>query len=263
MNVHIIIPARYHSTRLPGKLLLEIGNKPIIQHVYEQARKSKADQVIVATDSDQIADCIRACQGTVCMTASTHNSGTERIGEVISQLGLPNEDVIINLQGDEPFLPPVLVDQLIDFMKRELGVAVSTLCESLQIIEGLFNPNVTKVVLDHVGNAIYFSRAPIPWYREGFVQDTKRLPKNFHYYRHVGIYAYRVSFVKKYIQQLASPLECIESLEQLRMLWYGEKIRVLVAQESLGPGIDTQDDLEKARLIFKAMMTAGHAPGKE
>ena len=249
MKTHVIIPARYYSTRLPGKLLLKIGDKPIIQREYEQAQSAHVDDVIVATDDERIADCIKQYQGRVVMTSGAHTSGTERIGEVIEKLSFPDEDIVINLQGDEPFLSPRLIDQLNTAMCTG-KFSMATLCEPLENQDDVFNPNVTKVLMDHDGNAIYFSRAAIPWYRDGFQSEKKQLPENFTYCRHIGIYAYQVAFIKRYIKMEPSFIEKIEALEQLRVLWYGEKIQVLKAEGVIGPGIDTLADLEKARQMY-------------
>lgn len=246
MKTYVIIPARYQSTRLPGKPLMKIGNKPIIQWVYEQAKKAIVDDVIVATDDTRIVECVEQFNGKVCMTAAHHTSGTERIGEVIGTLSLKGDDVVINLQSDEPFLSPSLIDQLAKTMTEEKR-DVATFCEPLASIEAIFNPNVVKVLFDANGDAIYFSRAPIPWFREGFQSEHKIMPSDFTFYRHVGIYAYRVQFIKEYVQVVPSPIENIEALEQLRILWYGKKIRILKAEGTVGLGIDTPADLEAAR----------------
>lgn len=255
MKTYVVIPARYQSSRLPGKLLLPINEKPIIRWVYDLAKKAEVDDVIVATDDERIAECIKKVNGNVCMTDAAHHSGTERIGEVIQKMSFLNDDIIINLQGDEPFLPPSLIDQLVVAMRSE-PLHVATLCEPLNRVEMLFNPNVTKVLLNIKGDAIYFSRAPIPWYRDGFQNEPKMMPLVYQYYRHIGIYAYRVDFIKRYIQEEASLIENVESLEQLRILWLGEKIRVLKALASTGIGIDTLDDLKRAQEIALASLPA-------
>ena len=251
MEVYIIIPARYQSTRLPGKMLLTLGgknNKPIIQHVYEQASKSHANDVIIATDNKEIVDTCTAFGAKIYMTKSSHKSGTERIAEVIELHNIQDEDIIINIQGDEPFISPTIIDQLIDNIKQtELKCA--TLCEPISSAKQLFDPHITKVIANNKNEAIYFSRAPIPWDRERFNSEQKGLSKNFTYMRHIGIYAYRADFVKRYVNWEPSPLEQIESLEQLRILWHGEKIHVEEAKGQSGLGIDTKHDLEKARLM--------------
>jgi 3-deoxy-manno-octulosonate cytidylyltransferase (CMP-KDO synthetase) len=247
MKTYIVIPARYQSSRLPGKPLADIAGKPMIQRVYEQAQKSKADRVIIATDDDRIINATKTFNGEACLTATTHQSGTERIAEVIDQLDIAGDDLIINIQGDEPFIPPALINQVIDRLAIEKTAKVATLCEKIQSANDLFNPNINKVIIDKNGYAIYFSRAPIPYYRDGF--SDKKLPEHYDYYRHIGIYGYRAAFVKQYISWPPSPIEKIECLEQLRVLYYGEKIAVDIATEAPGIGIDTPEDLERARKI--------------
>lgn len=248
MKIYIIIPARYQSSRLPGKPLADIAGKPMIQHVYEQAKKSKADHVIIATDDDRVIVAAKLFEGKVCLTAASHQSGTERISEVIDQLNISDEDIIINIQGDEPFIPPAIINQVIDRLTTEQIAKVATLCEPIYSIDEVFNPNINKVIIDKKGYAIYFSRAPIPYYRDGF--SNKKMPADFNYYRHVGIYGYRAGFVKQYSQWEPSPIEKIENLEQLRILYYGEKIAVDIAIEKSGIGIDTPEDLALARKLM-------------
>lgn len=248
MSVYIIIPARYQSSRLPGKPLIEIAGKPLIQYVYEQAKKASADRVIIATDDARIENTVKKFHGEVCLTSVHHQSGTERLAEAVDLLGIHPKDIVINIQGDEPFIPPIIINQVIDRLNKDKKANIATLCEPMNSIEDVFNSNINKVILDHEGYAIYFSRAPIPYYRDGF--KDKKMPKNFYYYRHVGIYGYRAEFIKQYVNWKPSAIEKIESLEQLRVLYYGEKIAVDVALEPSGIGIDTPEDLEKAREIM-------------
>lgn len=245
MAFTVIIPARYQSSRLPGKPLADIGGKPMIQWVYQQALKSGADQVVVATDDQRIAEVVEAFGGTVCMTKSSHESGTERLAEVIEKLAIPSDHIIVNVQGDEPLIPPAVISQVANNLAQSQAPMATLAVEITEEAEA-FNPNAVKVLTDKDGYALYFSRATIPWDRDGFAQNkTLRFPL----LRHIGIYAYRAGFVNTYINWQPSELEKIESLEQLRVLWYGEKIHVAVAEEAPPAGVDTADDLEVVRKV--------------
>jgi 3-deoxy-manno-octulosonate cytidylyltransferase (CMP-KDO synthetase) len=245
MSFTVIIPARYQSSRLPGKPLADIGGKPMIQWVYEQSIASGASQVVVATDDERIAQAVQQFGGTVCMTACTHESGTERLAEVIKTLGIAEDEIIVNVQGDEPLIPPSVIAQVANNLANSVA-PMATLAVNIQDEHEAFNPNAVKVLTDKEGYAIYFSRATIPWDRDGFAQSkTLRFPL----LRHIGIYAYRAGFINTYIHWPPSELEKIESLEQLRVLWYGEKIHVAVAQETPPAGVDTPEDLELVRHI--------------
>jgi len=254
MKTYIIIPARFDSSRLPGKVLCDIAGKPMIAHVYERALEANVGEVVVATDDERVSKSVCDFGGQVCMTGSSHRSGTERIAEVIDKLSIKDEDGVINLQGDEPLIDPAIIKQVAENLSLYKEASMITVCEPIAVIEDVFNVNINKVVRDHKGYAIYFSRAPIPWYRDGFkpevIHKDKKLPENFDYYRHIGIYGYLAGFVKKYIAWAPSPIEQIESLEQLRVLWYGEKIHVDIAAGSPGPGIDTPEDLNKIQKLF-------------
>lgn len=249
MAIHVVIPARYASTRFPGKPLIDIVGKPMIQHVYERAIEAGLDSVIVATDDDRIVTAVKEFGGQYCLTKSTHQSGTERIEEVIEKLNFNDDDIVINLQGDEPLISPAIIRQVAKDLEFHPEVSVSTLCDPIDTLEEIFDPGITKVLMDKKGYAINFTRAPLPWFRDGFSKNPKKLPDSFTFYRHLGIYAQRATFIKKYIHWQPSPIEKIESLEQLRVLWYGEKIHVTIACEKPGPGIDTPEDL--ARLLSK------------
>lgn len=253
MQFHIIIPARYASTRLPGKPLRQLAGKAILQHVYEQANKSLAKSVIIATDDDRIKQAAEQFGAEVCMTSAEHVSGTERLAEVIDIKGFAEDDIILNLQGDEPMMPPACLDQVARLLLEHTDCKMASLCEPVTSAEDLFDPNVVKVVLDKNRHAMYFSRAPLPWHREAFSDNAKVLPDaEGLYYRHIGLYAYRAGFIKTYLTLAASPVEKAESLEQLRVLWHGEKIAMDIAKQSPGPGIDTEDDLQKvAAMIFR------------
>ena len=244
MSFVVIIPARYASTRLPGKPLVDINGKPMIVHVLERARESGAERIIVATDHEDVARAVEAAGGEVCMTSADHQSGTERLAEVVEKCAFSDDTVIVNVQGDEPMIPATIIRQVADNLaQRQVGMA--TLAVPIHNAEEAFNPNAVKVVLDAEGYALYFSRATIPWDRDRFAKDLETVGDNF--LRHLGIYGYRAGFIRRYVTWQPSPLEHIEMLEQLRVLWYGEKIHVAVAREVPGTGVDTPEDLERVR----------------
>ncbi|MCW9698330.1 MULTISPECIES: 3-deoxy-manno-octulosonate cytidylyltransferase [unclassified Avibacterium] len=249
----VIIPARFASSRLPGKPLADIAGKPMIAHVWQQAQQSGASRVVVATDNQDVATAVQAFGGEVCMTSTNHNSGTERLAEVVEKLALADDEIVVNIQGDEPLIPPVIVQQVADNLANN-AVNMATLAVPLNDAEELFNPNVVKAVADKSGNVLYFSRAPIPWNRDQFAglsdEQKTQLVLQTPYLRHIGIYAYRAGFIKQYVQWQPSALEGIESLEQLRVLWYGEKIHIDLAKEAPAVGVDTPEDLEKVRAIL-------------
>lgn len=248
MSFVAIIPARYASTRLPGKPLVDIHGKPMIVHVMERARESGAERVIVATDNNDVARAVEAAGGEVCMTRPDHQSGTERLAEVIEKYRFPDETVIVNVQGDEPMIPPVIIRQVADNLAKS-RVGMATLAVPVESAEEAFNPNAVKVVRDAQGNALYFSRATIPWDRERFAVSQQTIGD--HFLRHIGIYGYRAGFIRRYVSWEPSPLEQIELLEQLRVLWYGEKIHVDVAEIVPGAGVDTPEDLERVRAAMQ------------
>jgi 3-deoxy-manno-octulosonate cytidylyltransferase (CMP-KDO synthetase) len=241
----VVIPARYASTRLPGKPLLEIAGRPMLQYVYEQALQSGADEVIVATDDQRILDAANSFGATVCMTSATHESGTERLAEVAGDMAWDDQAIIVNVQGDEPLLPPALIRQVAEGLASHPEAAVATLAYPVQQADEIADPNVVKVVLNNEGYALYFSRAPIPCRRDESV-DTDSLPA----LRHIGLYAYRAGFLKHYQQLQPSPLEDAEKLEQLRVLWHGLKIFVAIASEMPGHGVDTESDLQRVEKIL-------------
>jgi len=241
----VIIPARYASTRLPGKPLLEIAGRPLIQHVHDRARASAAQEVIIATDDARIRNRCQDFGATVVMTRGDHLSGTDRIAEVSARLDWPDGTLIVNLQGDEPGMPPALIDQVAVDLAAHPGAGMATLAFPIGDEETLFDPNVVKVVTDAQGYALYFSRAPIPWHREAFRQPQPTLPPGGVYLRHIGLYAYRAGFLRRFVTWAPSPLEEAESLEQLRVLWQGERIHVALAGYMPGPGVDTADDLRR------------------
>ena len=251
MSFIVIIPARYASIRLPGKPLLDIGGKPMIQRVYEQALKSSASRVIIATDDVRIQSAAKAFGAEVCMTDKNHTSGTDRLQEVAAQFGFQNHETIVNVQGDEPLIPPANIDQVAELLMDSDDAGIATLSEPIESSSDLFDPNVVKVVADNNQQALYFSRSPIPWSRDDFSGllsgETDRLPAGIKYQRHIGIYAYRVSLLHQFIGWEPAPLELAESLEQLRALWNGVRIKVAVAEETPPPGVDTEADLERVR----------------
>ncbi|MEC6822242.1 3-deoxy-manno-octulosonate cytidylyltransferase [Photobacterium piscicola] len=246
MAFTVIIPARYQSTRLPGKPLADIAGKPMVQWVYEQACKSGADQVIVATDDQRIVDVVQGFGGEVCLTRTDHQSGTERLAEVVEKYQLADDHIVVNVQGDEPLIPDTIIRQVADNIAH-FNAPMATLAVEIDHHDEIFNPNAVKVVTDKDGYALYFSRAAIPWDRDNFAQQPRIVHHNL--LRHLGIYAYRAGFINTYINWQPSPLEQIESLEQLRVLWYGEKIHVDVAIDAPPAGVDTLDDLEKVRQL--------------
>ncbi len=245
MDFHIIIPARLSSQRLPGKVLLPIAGKPLIQYVFENALTCLANSVTIAVDDPSVERIAQSFGAKTCMTAVEHRSGSERLAEVVDKLGMHDEDIIVNLQGDEPLISAATVQRVASAMVKNPDAALTTLCIPMQEQDEIFNPNVCKVVLDKNGYALYFSRAPIPYDRSAF-----DVSKNAHY-RHLGMYAYRVKTLKKYRDWSLSPIEGIEMLEQLRVLWHGEKIHVSVVEEALPPGIDTEEDLEHFRKMIE------------
>jgi 3-deoxy-manno-octulosonate cytidylyltransferase (CMP-KDO synthetase) len=250
MSFSIIIPARYASTRLPGKPLVDIAGKTMIQRVYEQAKKSDASRVIIATDDQRIADVAVLFGAEVAMTAADHESGTDRLQEVVSQFEFSDQHIVVNVQGDEPLIPPAVINQVAADLANNETAGIATLVEEIDNIDAVFNPNVVKVTIDQFGRALYFSRAPIPWARGNFDSDKPALAAATNYYRHIGIYAYRVSLLNQFVRWPASSLELTEKLEQLRALENGVTIMANIACETMPAGIDTQQDLEALRASF-------------
>ncbi|WP_237385256.1 3-deoxy-manno-octulosonate cytidylyltransferase [Xenorhabdus sp. Sc-CR9] len=246
----VIIPARFASTRLPGKPLADIHGKPMIVRVMERTVRSGAERVIVATDNQDVFDAVIAAGGEACMTNENHHSGTERLAEVIDKYQFADDEIIVNVQGDEPLIPEQIIKQVADNLAG-CDAGMATLAVQIKEVEEAFNPNAVKVVMDAQGYALYFSRATIPWERERFMQSKESIGNDF--LRHIGIYAYRVSFIRRYVQWAPSPLENIEMLEQLRVLWYGEKIHVAKALQAPGAGVDTPEDLDAVRKVFAGL----------
>ena len=249
MSFTVVIPARYASSRLPGKPLADINGAPMIRHVYDQACRSSASRVLVATDDERIVAACESFGAEVVMTSPDHVSGTDRLQEVVTRLGLADDARVVNVQGDEPLIPPALIDQVAVALDNFPEAAISTLCERIIRPEDLFNPNVVKVVRDYLGYAHYFSRAPMPWLRDQWQSLTlpDRLPEDYRAWRHIGIYGYRVSLLHRFVDWPAAPTETTESLEQLRALYHGARIHVSEASEPPPAGVDTREDLERVR----------------
>lgn len=250
--MRIVIPARYASSRLPGKPLLLLDGKPMLQYVYELAKRSQALEVIVATDDERIARAADSLGARVCMTDPDHQSGTSRIAEVIEIMGWGEEEIIVNLQGDEPLMPVSLIDQVAGDLERHPAADTATLAAHLETPAQLFDPHVVKVVLDMKGYALYFSRAPVPWHRDQLAWGepvTTEVARNC--LRHIGLYAFRAGFVQEYVGWSPAPLEAIESLEQLRTLWHGRRIHVSLAAEVPPAGVDTSEDLERVEALLR------------
>jgi 3-deoxy-manno-octulosonate cytidylyltransferase (CMP-KDO synthetase) len=255
LSFHVVVPARYASTRLPGKPLADIAGKPMVVRVVEAALKSSATDVCVATDDERVRAAVEAHGHRVVMTRPDHASGTDRIAEVVDAMGWRDEERVVNVQGDEPLIDPALIDAVADALgKVSHGGTppMSTAAHPLISVEDFFNPNVVKVVCDASGRAMYFSRAPMPWARDAFAAGRDRLPANLGALRHIGIYGYRAGFLREYGRLVPSPIEGVEALEQLRVLWHGHQIRVAVFDHPPQPGVDTPEDLERVRECFKA-----------
>lgn len=248
----VVIPARLRSTRLPNKPLLLIAGKPMIQHVWEQARKSSADRVVIATDDASIVEACKAFGAEVLLTRADHESGTDRLAEVAAALGLPADAIVVNVQGDEPLIPPSIIDQVAANLAAHPEAGIATLGEPLESVEALFNPNVVKVVADLNGLALTFSRAPLPWARDALAQSREQLPEGVPYRRHIGMYAYRAGFLQDFVGWGPCWLEKTEALEQLRALWHGVRIHVADALEAPPVGVDTAEDLERVRRLLEA-----------
>ena len=246
----VVIPARFASTRLPGKPLLDIGGKPMVIRVAEQAAQSGAQQIVIATDHQPIVSVAQQHGFQACMTRADHNSGTDRIAEVSAQLEWEDNAIVVNVQGDEPLIPPALIRAVAQHLHDHPDCAIATACHPVHDEESMRNPNIVKAVLDKHGNALYFSRAPIPWPRDAYARNLP-VPRNVDVLRHIGIYAYRAGFLRTYGQLTPCLIEQAESLEQLRALYHGYKIGVTVTQDAPPGGVDTEPDLLVARRIFE------------
>lgn len=242
MSFTVVIPARYASTRLPGKPLLDIAGKPMLQHVYERALQSDASAVYIATDDRRIYDAALTFTNNVCMTSASHQSGTDRIQEVAKQLGLAEGEVVVNVQGDEPLIPPSAINQVAKSLGDHRDAGIASLYEAITSKDEFSNPNIVKVVTDLAGFALYFSRASIPFERDDVASAPEPLGK-----RHIGIYAYRVATLNEYVNWEQAPLEISERLEQLRAMSHGVRIHMQEASEKMPAGVDTPEDLEAIR----------------
>jgi 3-deoxy-manno-octulosonate cytidylyltransferase (CMP-KDO synthetase) len=246
----VVIPARYASTRLPGKALLDIAGKPMVVHVAERAQASGAAEVCIATDDERILNAARAHGQQAVMTDASHASGTDRIAQVARLRGWADERIVVNLQGDEPRIAPELIRDVAQMLTQHAEASMSTACHPIRSAAELFDPNCVKVVLDQAGHALYFSRATIPWARDAFARDRTSVPEGLPVYRHIGIYGYRCAFLRAYPTLPIPAIERFEALEQLRALWHGHRICVAVTGKSPEPGVDTPEDLEAVRRLF-------------
>lgn len=249
MNFSVIIPARLASTRLPDKPLADIHGLPMGVRVAQRAARSSATRVVVATDSQRVLDACKSHGVQALLTRTDHVSGSDRLAEACELLGLDGKDVVVNVQGDEPLIEPGLIEACAALLHARPDCVMSTVAHALADADDFANPNVVKVVLDAAGRALYFSRAPIPWWRDGSSSGLAR-PHPMAALRHVGLYAYHAGFLRRFPSLPPSPLEQIESLEQLRVLWHGESIAVHVSEARPGPGVDTQQDLERVRALW-------------
>ncbi len=251
MTFHVIIPARMASMRLPNKPLADIGGAPMIVRVAQQAAQSGAASVTIAADDQRIVDAARAAGFNALMTDADHVSGTDRIHQAASMLGLADDALVVNVQGDEPLIPPQLIALVAEKLQQNKNAVMATTCHALYDFADMLNPNIVKVVLDADSLALYFSRAPIPYPRDTLMQhDVEVFPQGLPAYRHIGIYSYRASFLKIYADLSPAPIEKFESLEQLRVLWHGYKIAVSVVADAPPAGVDTAEDLARVQKAF-------------
>ncbi len=252
MTFTVLIPARLASTRLPNKPLADIAGKPMVVRVAERAERSGAAQVLVATDSPEIAAACSAHGVRALLTRADHASGSDRLAEACEQLGLQGEDVVVNVQGDEPLIDPALIDAVASLLLKQPAAQMGTAAHAIESVEDFINPNVVKVITDAHGLALTFSRAPLPWWRDGFANGITQLPTAPAPLRHIGLYSYRAAFLRAFPKLTPAPLEQCEALEQLRALWHGHRIAVHVADAAPGPGVDTPEDLARVRQLFGA-----------
>jgi 3-deoxy-manno-octulosonate cytidylyltransferase (CMP-KDO synthetase) len=251
MHFRVVIPARYASSRLPGKPLADIGGRPMVLHVLERALQAGAESVVVATDDVRVLQAVEAAGHQALMTSPDHQSGTERLVEVAETLGWPDSTLVVNVQGDEPLIDPALIREAARQLVLHGDAVMATLAHPIHDHADFVNPNVVKVVADEAGYALYFSRAPIPWPRDAFATQQP-MPHEFGALRHIGLYAYRAGFLRTYASLASSPLERYEMLEQLRVLWHGHRISLGVTPIAPAPGVDTPEDLARVRALFQA-----------
>jgi 3-deoxy-manno-octulosonate cytidylyltransferase (CMP-KDO synthetase) len=250
MHFRVVIPARYASSRLPGKPLAEIGGRPMVLHVVERALQAGAESVVVATDDKRVQQAVAEAGYPVIMTSPDHQSGTERLVEVAETLGWDDDTLVVNVQGDEPLIDPALIREAARQLVLHQDAVMATLAHPILDPADFINPNVVKVVTDEAGYALYFSRAPIPWPRDAFAEQ-QAMPHELGALRHIGLYAYRAGFLRTYASLAASPLERFEMLEQLRVLWHGYRISIGITPTVPAPGVDTAEDLARVRELFQ------------
>ena len=249
MKFTVLVPARLKSTRLPRKVLADLAGLPMVVRVAQRAALSGAARVVVAADDDEIVQACRAHAIDCVLTDPNHPTGSDRLAQACALLGLDGNDAVVNVQGDEPMIDPALIDACAALLASRPECVMSTAAHAIDHVDELLNPNVVKVVLDGSARALYFSRAPIPWWRDGHAQGVTQLPQPAPL-RHVGIYGYRASFLRRFPQLPPSPLEAIESLQQLRVLWHGERIAVHLAPQAPAAGVDTPEDLARVRALW-------------
>ena len=245
-----LIPARRASTRLPDKVLADLAGKPMVVHVADKARASGARLVVVATDDEQVRATVEAHGHQALMTRTDHLSGTDRLAEAATRLGLADNELVVNVQGDEPLISPELINSVAGELERRDDCAMATACHRLDAVADLLNTNIVKVVLDRHNTALYFSRATIPWARDAFAARVDAIPEGLPIHRHMGIYAYRAGFLRSFPLLEPAPIEVFEALEQLRALWHGYRIAVLVSGATAAPGVDTAEDLALVRALM-------------
>ncbi len=250
MGYTVLIPARLASTRLPDKPLADLGGTPMVVRVAYRAQQSAASRVVVAADSESIIDACKAHGIEGVLTRTDHPSGSDRLAEACMLLGLDGQDIVVNVQGDEPLIEPSLIDAVAQLLRDRPEASMSTAAHTIDSVEDFRNPNVVKTVIDANGMALYFSRAPIAWWRDGFADGIHTLPAALMPLRHVGIYGYRAGFLRAFPAMPQAPVEVVEALEQLRALWHGHRIAVHVTAHAPGPGVDTPQDLERVRKLF-------------
>lgn len=251
MHFRVVIPARYASSRLPGKPLADIGGQPMVLRVLERALQAGAESVVVATDDERVQQAVEAAGHRALMTSPDHQSGTERLVEVAETLGWPDDTLVVNVQGDEPLIDPELIREAARQLVLHDDAVMATLAHPIHDHADFINPNVVKVIADEMGYALYFSRAPIPWPRDAFAAKQPT-PHELGALRHIGLYAYRAGFLRTYAGLAASPLERFEMLEQLRVLWHGHRISLGITPSAPAPGVDTAEDLARVRALFVA-----------
>ena len=245
-----VIPARYASTRFEGKVIAPLAGKPLVVHVYERALEAaRISSVIIATEDDRVRDAVLPFGARVVMTRPDHPSGTDRVAEAVAD---SNADIVVNIQGDEPLIDPALIDAVAALLQQQPLAQMGTAAHAIDRVEDFINPNVVKVVTDAQGLALLFSRAPLPWWRDGFAQGVAALPAQPAPLRHIGLYSYRAGFLRAFPTLAPAPLEQCEALEQLRALWHGHRIAVHVAAQAPGPGVDTPEDLARVRALWAA-----------